>query len=49
MCMKTDWLAIAQDIAEHARAQVAEDQRKLDSILKYAAAKPAEKVATASR
>ena len=47
--MKTDWLAIAQDIAECARKKVAEDQEKLDRILERTAREVAEQVPITSR
>ena len=34
--MKTDWLAVAQNIAKCARKKVAQDQERLDRILKSA-------------
>jgi len=47
--MKTDWLAVAQDITECARKKVAQDQEKLDRILEQTARKAAEQVPAASR
>lgn len=47
--MKTDWLAIAQDIAECARAKAAHDQGKLEMILKRSEKNPAAHVAALSR
>ncbi len=47
--MKTGWLAVAQDIAECARAKAAQDQEKPDGILKRTARKTAEEVPAASR
>jgi hypothetical protein len=47
--MKTDWLAVAQDITECARKKVAQDQEKLEKILQRTALRAAEQVPAASR
>jgi hypothetical protein len=47
--MKTDWLAVARDITECACKKAAQDQEKLESILKRAADKAVEQVASAAR
>jgi hypothetical protein len=45
--MKTNWLAIAQDIAQCARKKAALDQEKLDTILMRPAGKTAEQAPAA--
>jgi hypothetical protein len=47
--METNWIAVAQDIAESARKKAAQDQEKLDRILKRAARESAEQIPAASR
>jgi hypothetical protein len=47
--MNTDWLAVARNIAECARAKAARDQEKLEGILKRIDQEPAEQLAAAAR
>jgi len=47
--MKFDWFAIAQDMAEKARAKVAEDTRRLEALREQRAAESSHMSVLATR